>query len=177
MRREQLEHLIRAAGTIVDDDEIVVIGSQAILGQFPEAPPDMLRSMEADLYPKNKPERADLIDGSIGEGSPFHTSFGYYAQGVGERTAVLPRGWLDRVFVVRSPATRGTSGLCLEVHDLVISKLVAGREKDMDFGRTAARHGLVDAQNLRARLAETTLAPALRDAVLVRIARICDARS
>lgn len=46
--------------------------------------------MEADVYPRNKPELADLIDGSIGEGSPFHTSFGYYAQGVGADTAVLP---------------------------------------------------------------------------------------
>lgn len=177
MKREQLEHLIRAAGTIAGDDEIVVIGSQAILGQFPDAPSDLLRSMEADVYPKNKPELADLIDGSIGEGSPFHTSFGYYAQGVGEHTAVLPRGWQERVFVVRSPATRGTCGLCLEVHDLVISKLVAGRAKDMEFGRVAARHALVDGEVLRARLADTELAQPLRDAVLVRISRILDRQS
>lgn len=38
MTRLQLEHVIRAAGTIADDDDIVVIGSQAILGQFPAAP-------------------------------------------------------------------------------------------------------------------------------------------
>jgi len=31
--RPQLEHLIRAAATIVGDSEIVVIGSQAILGR------------------------------------------------------------------------------------------------------------------------------------------------
>jgi len=177
MNREQLEHLIRSAGTISGDDEIVVIGSQSILGQFPEAPADLLRSMEADLYPKNRPELADLIDGSIGEGSPFHTTFGYYAQGVGVQTAVLPRGWQERVVVVRSAATRGTSGLCLEVHDLVISKLVAGREKDMEFGRVAANHGLVDVGILRARLAETTLVPALREMTIVRISRIFDGRS
>ncbi len=29
--------------------------------------------MEADVYPKNHPERSDLIDGSIGELSPFHS--------------------------------------------------------------------------------------------------------
>ncbi|MBL8857433.1 MAG: hypothetical protein JNL28_02865 [Planctomycetes bacterium] len=154
-----------------------MIGNQAILGQFPDAPRDLLRSMEADVYPKNKPELADLIDGSIGEGSPFHTSFGYYAQGVGENTAVLPRGWQERVFVVRSPATRGTSGLCLEVHDLLISKLVAGREKDLEFGRVAASHGLIDGELLRARLVSTDLAPSLRAAVLVRISRIFDGRA
>lgn len=177
MKRQQLEHLIRAAGTISGDDEIVVIGSQAVLGQFPEAPAELLRSMEADVYPRNKPELADLIDGSIGEGSPFHTSFGYYAQGVGADTAVLPRGWEERLVVVQGPATRGTRGLCLEVHDLVISKLVAGRGKDLEFGRVAARHGLVEAETLRARLQDTSLAPALREAVNGRIARLFDGRS
>ncbi len=34
MTRAQLEHIIRAAATIADDDEIVVLGSQAVLGQF-----------------------------------------------------------------------------------------------------------------------------------------------
>lgn len=38
MTRKQLEHLIRATADITDDNEIVVIGSQAILGQFPDAP-------------------------------------------------------------------------------------------------------------------------------------------
>jgi hypothetical protein len=45
--RAQLEHLIRAAATIADDNEIVVIGSQAVLGQFPQAPPELLVSVEA----------------------------------------------------------------------------------------------------------------------------------
>lgn len=66
MTRLQLEHLIRAAGTISDDDDIIVIGSQAILGQFPDAPPELLVSREADVYPRMHPERAELIDGSIG---------------------------------------------------------------------------------------------------------------
>jgi len=36
MRRSELEHLIRAAGRIAGERELVVIGSQAVLGQFPE---------------------------------------------------------------------------------------------------------------------------------------------
>ena len=93
MKRAELEHVIRAASTIAADDEIVVIGSQSILGQFPTPPDELTVSNEADVYPRNHPERADLIDGSIGELSPFHDTFGYYAQGVGEETAVLPAGW------------------------------------------------------------------------------------
>ena len=51
MTRAQLEHLIRAAADLADDTDIVVIGSQAVLGQFPDAPASMRVSAEADLYP------------------------------------------------------------------------------------------------------------------------------
>jgi len=166
LKRTDLEHIIRAAAAIAEDDEIVVVGSQAILGQFPDAPPALCTSMEADVYPRHHPERADLVDGSIGEGSPFHETFGYYAQGVGERTAVLPAGWQERLVPVRSPATGGATGLALEVHDLLISKYVAGREKDRDFVREALRLGLADRAVLRVRLAATDIAAELR-AILV----------
>ena len=146
MTRAQLEHLIRAAATIADDPEIVVIGSQAVLGQFPEAPSDLLISVEADLYRRHHPERSDLIDGSIGELSPFHQTFGYYAHGVGEETAKLPAGWQQRL--VRVPV-EGAVGLCLEIHDLVPSKWAAGREKDRDFVATAVRAGLVQTRSDR----------------------------
>lgn len=157
MNREQLEHVIGSAATIADDDEIVVIGSQAILGQFPDAPLDLCRSMEADVWPLHHPERAELIEGSIGELSMFHETFGYYAQGVGPKTAVLPDGWLDRVVRVRSPRTRGATGLCLELHDLVIAKLVAGREKDTAFIRGTIAHQLIDEPTVLARLEATPL--------------------
>ena len=106
MTRQQLEHLIRAAAVIADDDELIVIGSQSILGQYPNAPSSLLVSVEADLYPKNHPERADLIDGTIGELSPFHDTYGYYARGVGPTTAVLPQGWEQRLVPVRNENTR-----------------------------------------------------------------------
>ncbi len=75
MKRIDLEHIIRAAGSITQDDEIIIIGSQAVLGQYPHATEALLRSMEADIYPKNKHQLSDLIDGSIGELSPFHQTF------------------------------------------------------------------------------------------------------
>jgi hypothetical protein len=49
MTRSQLEHILRAAGDIADDDEIIVVGSQAVLGQFPSAPAELLVSVEADV--------------------------------------------------------------------------------------------------------------------------------
>jgi hypothetical protein len=157
MNRRQLEHLIRAASTIAEDDELIIVGSQAILGTHPDAPAELLVSEEADLYPKNLPERADLIDGSIGELSPFHQTFGYYAQGVAEGTATLPDGWQARLVAIKTPATRGATGWCISVPDLVVSKYVAGREKDRDYVRAALAHGLVDASVILALLALTPL--------------------
>jgi hypothetical protein len=171
MKRSELEHLIRAAGSISDDTEVVVIGSQSILGQFPDAPPVLLVSAEADLYPLNHPELADLIDGSIGEGSPFHEQFGYYAQGVGERTATLPRGWQERLVKVVNPNTRGVVGLCLEVNDLAVSKYVAGREKDLDFTRELAIRGMTSADTLLTRIGDTGVTDELRELVRARIRR------
>lgn len=171
MTRSELEHLIRAAGAIADDREIVVIGSQSVLGQFPDAPSALLASMEADVYPRNRPERADLVDGAIGEGSHFHEQFGYYAQGVGEATATLPDGWRNRLVRVKNANTGGCTGLCLEVHDLAISKYAAGREKDLVFTATLARHGMTIKKTLLEREGWTRLQSALRKLVDGRIDR------
>jgi hypothetical protein len=172
MNRAQLEHLIGAAASVTEDDDIIVIGSQSVLGQFPEAPAELLISSEADLYPRKHEQRADLVDGTLGEGSPFHRTFGYYAQGVDSTTAVLPDGWQDRLISVCAPRTRGATGWCLEIHDLLISKLAAGREKDLEFAAAAARHGLAHGDLLRARLAATKSDPRILAAVAARIARI-----
>jgi hypothetical protein len=155
MKLQDLEHILRAAATICGDDEIIVIGSQAILGQFPNAPAELCVSNEADIYLKNKPELSDLIDGTIGELSAFHETFGYYAQGVQEGTATLPRGWESRLVRVQSAGTRGATGYCLEVQDLLISKYVANREKDRRFVIAALRHRLADPAVLVSRLADT----------------------
>jgi hypothetical protein len=162
MRLQDLEHILRAAATICGDDEIIVIGSQAILGQFPNAPAELCVSNEADIYPKNKPELSDLIDGTLGELSAFHETFGYYAQGVQEGTATLPRGWEARLVRVHSAATRGATGYCLEVHDLLISKYVANREKDRRFVLAALKHGLADPATLTERLGVTDVENAVR---------------
>lgn len=169
MTRSQLEHIIRASGSIADAKEIVVIGSQAILGQFPEAPEELRISREADVYPLRHPERADLIDGSIGEDSPFDRAFGYHAHGIGPETAVLPRDWESRLVTITNENTQFVRGLCLEVHDLAISKLVAGREKDLDFARLVFLHGMVSEAVLRQRLAETELDERVRELVSARI--------
>ena len=171
MRRSDLEHLIRAAGKIAGEPELVIIGSQSILGQFPEAPAALLRSMDADLYPLKHPELADKVDGAIGEGSQFHQTHGYYAQGVGPDTATLPARWKKRLVRIENPNTGGAAGLCLEANDLAISKYTAGREKDLEFTRELARHKMTSKEVLLARLTATKLDPATSRLVKGRIER------
>jgi hypothetical protein len=103
MRREELEHVVTAAAQIVGEGEFVVIGSQAILAAHPDAPATLLRSQEADIYPRRAPERVIDIDGALGDGSPFHRAYGYYAHGVGPETAEAPLGWEDRLVAIEIP--------------------------------------------------------------------------
>lgn len=177
MRRAELEHVIRAAAAVVEDEEIVVVGSQAILGQFPEAPAALLVSREADIYSRNNPERSDEIDGSLGDGSYFDSTYGYYAHAVGPETAIVPAGWEQRLVPISNANTGGAIGWCLEIHDLLLSKCVAGRERDWEFAEEALRQGLADPDELRGRVADLPLSAdrveAVRPTVNGVIARAC----
>lgn len=152
MNREEFEHVIRAAATVVDD-EIVVIGSQAVLAQNPDAPEALLKSSEVDVFPRSDPARSEEIDGAIGDGSRFHETYAYYAHGVGPETLVAPAGWEQRLVRLELAAVQRKDGAviawCLEVHDLVLAKLAAGRPHDYEFVEEAIRSRLVDRAQLR----------------------------
>lgn len=152
MNREQLEHAIRASGAICGDRELWVVGSQAILGPLPDAHPDLLRSMEVDIAPKNQPELAELIEGSIGELSPFHQTFGFYVDGIDVASITLPDGWQQRTVPVDNPNTNGFRGLCLDPADLAVSKLAAARPKDLDYVRVLVREEIVTVELLLTRV-------------------------
>lgn len=144
MNAEQLRHILRAAAAVTGERIFVVLGSQAILGSHPDAPRSLRKSVEGDTYPKNHPDKAIEVDGAIGELSPFHHEFGYYAHGVGPETATLPAGWEQRLIEFQVNDLLGTIGLCLEKHDLTFSKLAAGREKDIEFIRELLKHRLIN---------------------------------
>lgn len=162
MRRAELEHAIRAATDVIGQDRVIVIGSQAILASYGEdqLPAETTTSIEVDIAPLHDDDAqsmATLLDGVLGEWSPFHETHGFYIQGVGRNTAVLPAGWEDRLVVVQNDNTNGRAGLCLDVHDLCVAKLAAAREKDFRFVGALREAGLVDAGILAAR---TALLPA-----------------
>jgi hypothetical protein len=137
MKRSDLEHILRASKGVTAETEFIVIGSQAILGAFPDAPRVLRQSMEADVYPKYRPEL-----------SPFHQTFGYFADGVSPNPATLPTGWEERLVRLANDNTGGAVGWCLEPHDLAFSKLAAGREKDIAFVSALLRFKMVRASRL-----------------------------
>ena len=143
MKRSDLEHILRASKGATGESEFIVIGSQSILGRFPDAPRELRQSMEADLYPRFKPELASTIEGTLGRYSQFDQTFGYYADGVGPETATLAPGWDQRLIAVSNENTDGAVGWCLEPHDLAVSKLAARREKDLAFVAALLRFGMV----------------------------------
>jgi hypothetical protein len=172
MKRHELEHILRAASAITNHPDIVIIGSQAVLGQFPNAPAELLVSMEADVFPKGRPDLSIQIDGAIGERSLFHETFGYYAHGVDETTATLPPGWQERLVPIRNENTGGATGWCLEVHDLAVSKLVAGREKDLEFVRALFKHHLADPKRVEALLVTVPASDEVRELSRARLGRL-----
>jgi hypothetical protein len=165
MRRDQLEHAIRTACQIIDAPEVIVVGSQAILGTYreDELPATATMSAEIDVLPIAETNYetgrlADLIEGVAGELSSFEQLHGYSIDGVDLETAVLPDGWRDRLVRVQNANTAAPSGQpqvtgwCLDKEDLCVAKLCALREKDQNFVAALLGAGLIDRMTVVARL-------------------------
>jgi hypothetical protein len=159
MRRRDLEHVIFEVGRRFDLREVFIVGSSAILAVMPD-PPDgaLTATRDVDIIPPGDVDErmADRISFVLGEASEFDDEYGYYAQGVSLNTPrYAPRGWQTRTVDIHLDAYVGR---CMEPHDLVLSKLGAGREKDLEFTHAAAKLKLVDQKMLieRLKLVNTT---------------------
>jgi len=162
--RNQLEHAIRAACDVSKDTELWIFGSQAILGEFPNAPESLRASIEVDVQPKNRPETVDYIDGALGELSQFHQTHGFYVHGISIESAKLPDGWEQRTVSISDPiSTDGNTGLCVEAHDLAASKLAAFREKDNEFVRLLLIEKMIDVKILTERISLLNVDEQLRE--------------
>jgi hypothetical protein len=150
MKKQQLDHVLRAAGRITGEKQFLIIGSQALHGKYPDLPDDIAVSAEVDLIATADVDRTEWLN-VIGQDSPFHETFGYYADPVDEETATLPSGWKGRLVNLPPGDTEGVKGLCLDLHDLAIAKYVAGREKDYVFTRELARRRIVNRKRLHTR--------------------------
>lgn len=170
MKKQQLDHVLRAAGRITGQKRFVIIGSQSLHGKYPDLPDDIVRSAEVDLIATRNPERTEWLN-AIGVHSPFHESFGYYADPVDETSATLPNGWKSRLVNLPPGDTEGVQGLCLDPHDLAIAKYVARREKDLAFTRELARRAIVVRDRLLALVDKTPVGEEVRERIRNDIAR------
>jgi hypothetical protein len=165
MRRDQLEHAIRTACQIIEHHEVIVVGSQSILGTYDERqlPPAATMSIEVDILPlantnEETARLADLIEGAAGEFSPFEQLHGFSIDGVDLTTSVLPQGWRDRLVKVQNANTASPTGdprftgWCLDKEDLCVAKLIAFREKDLNFVDALLGAHLVDGDEIVRRL-------------------------
>ena len=160
-----IAHLLRAAAGVSGRSSFVIIGTGAVIAQLKTVPLDLMQTREIDLYVRDAPDADDvstLIDGTIGEGSPFDETFGYYAHGVGERTACLPDDWEARAIRYEIPDLPDVLCLCPDVNDIALSKLCAWREKDRAWLRSGIAGGVLnlDAMALRGPSISNPNAPA-----------------
>jgi hypothetical protein len=172
MVRSQLQHVILEIGRRFDLRDFYIIGSSAILAVLPNPPEGALTATrDVDVVPLDDDEHvSDQISFVIGEASEFDFEHGYYAQGVTSETpAYAPRGWTERAVPVRVDAY---TGWCMEANDLVLSKLGAGREKDIEFAKAAAALELVQRDALLQRLPDVTCADEHRQLIKNRISAL-----
>lgn len=169
MKKQQVDHVLRAAGRITGEKKFIILGSQALHGRHPDVADTIIKSAEVDLFAPDQPDRTERLV-VIGAYSPFHEQFGYYADPVSEATANLPKGWKGRLVKLAPGDTEGVSGLCLDPHDLAIAKYSAFREKDLVFTRELARRGILSKEQLLTLLGQTKLSDELRERILARIA-------
>jgi hypothetical protein len=146
---EDLERTVRAIATEFKSDTVFIIGSQAILAGWPEAPPTMTGSPEIDAFPANAkiweveqqvkhpgehPEASEHINALFGVGSRFHETHGFYIDGVDEGTATLPADWQTRAIALRiAVGHRVVTAIAPCPEDIVVSKLARLDEKDKKF--------------------------------------------
>jgi hypothetical protein len=169
MKKQELDHVLRAAGRITGEKQFIIIGSQSLHGKYPDLADDIVKSAEVDLLAAKRPGRTEWLN-AIGVYSTFHETFGYYVDPVDEKTATLPKGWKGRLVDLPPGDTEGVKGLCLEPHDLAIAKYVASREKDLQFTRELAARGILGEERLLSLLDQTPVDEHVRNRIRDQIA-------
>jgi len=169
MQRHQLQHVILEIGRRFALPDFYIVGSAAILAILPNPPEGALTATrDVDVIPPQDDESlADRISFVLGEASEFDLEHGYHAQGVTSQTpSYAPTDWKARTVPIR---VEEHTGWCMEIHDLVLSKLGAGREKDFDFARSTAALGLVRRDELIQRLADINCSEEHRKRIVARV--------
>jgi uncharacterized nucleotidyltransferase DUF6036 len=151
VKKHELKTALKAAARAAAEREFFIIGSQAVHAHCKRPPAEVLLSQECDLYPRTRPQAAELLDRELGRNSAFARKHGFYVDVVAPEIASLPQGWEKRMKPFR---VGRITAFCLEIHDLLASKLAAGRLKDLELAGAILKLRLAKVPTLRARLAK-----------------------
>lgn len=173
MNRRQLEHVIEEVGRRTGLEYFYIIGAAAVLAELPEpSEAALVQTRDVDIVPgtadaSEEDRIANQIDWVLGEGSDFEIEHQYYAQGLSRSSPqYAPSDWMLRARPVKAGAY---TGLCMEVHDLALSKFGVGRPKDLEFNKALAKTGLLNKSELLRRLKQVDADSVLRQRINDRI--------
>src|SRR3546814_6106919 len=80
----------------------------------------------------------------IGLQSAFDVTHGFYVDGVEPALIKMPADWQTRARTLTSDLAPGVEVILPDLNDIALVKLVAWREKDIDWLEEALRTGLLD---------------------------------
>jgi hypothetical protein len=149
MRKPQLEAALCAAAAEAGVNELVLVGSQSVFAHTDEVPVEVLGSEECDVWAKERFERLASIQATLGQNSPYHKAHGVFVDPVEPGLLLLPGGWESRL---KAMHVGDITAWCLDVTDLVVSKLAAGRLKDYEFINAVLRTELADFDQVTKRI-------------------------
>jgi hypothetical protein len=150
---EKITELLDSHNLLKQKVNIFFAGSQSVLFIFPKLKNDtILSSLEIDCLintenPELSREIYDKIYTVIGEESPFHNTHDFYVEPLEEGLVQLPENWRQRVQKIASPH-ENLSFYHFSLVDLMLSKYIAFREKDLEFNQIMINGGLVKKKEL-----------------------------
>lgn len=155
MRRKSIDHILRAAAEITGQTKSVLVGSGAVIARRRNIPLDMMATPEIDIYAVDAADVelvSEQIDGSIGQGSQFHSEFGYYGDGISPATAKMPADWTERAIEYRGAECPGVIAIVPEENDVALAKLAAWRDKDQTWLTEGIKAGVLSLERMVRRL-------------------------
>lgn len=155
MELGHLQELFNQARKLTQHTEFVVVGSLSILGvaQGREIPARMLVSIDVDCYTRQDPGRVFELTQSLGEGSPFDASHGYFLDPISPELPTLPAQWEYRL--VKVPLRNGIVVFFLDLNDAAVSKYARGEPRDREWIQAGLAAGLLSAPTIESRFRET----------------------
>jgi hypothetical protein len=147
MKKTEFEEALRLVGETARDRDPYVFGSQAV----------------------------PLIIENFGRRSTFATRSKYYVDCVSPDLSTLPDGWTERLVPFQTKNTGGVTAWCLEIHDLCLAKLAAGRPKIPRYIRALLRHRFARPEIIDSRLEDLPTTTASKQTMRVQLQKLVNA--